>query len=115
MPEDTRLFEEVFRKRGVVRQEGRINNAELDQETGFVKSVTLESGNTIEADLFRLFWISGPLIEQTLKTGYDEWTHWLPCNRAVALPCNRDDGSPRLLTKATAHAAGWQWQVPTTS
>lgn len=101
-------------KRGVARQEGRVADVALHPETGFVTSIRLASGEEIAGDLFiDCSGFRGLLIEQALATGYEDWTHWLPCDRAVALPCARDDSSPPPpFTRATAHSAGWQWRIP---
>ncbi|MEM9401362.1 MAG: tryptophan halogenase family protein [Pseudomonadota bacterium] len=98
--------------RGVKRIEGRIENTALNPESGFVESVTLEDGQTIEGDFFiDCSGFRGLLIEQALKTGYTDWTHWLPCDRAWAVQ-SEQPGEPLPYTRATAHSAGWQWRVP---
>ena len=66
----------------------------------------------VEGDLFiDCTGFRGLLIEQTLKTGYQDWTHWLPCDRAVALQ-TESVIEPIPYTRAIAHGAGWQWRIP---
>jgi tryptophan 7-halogenase len=98
--------------RGVQRVEGKIKDVALHAETGFVQHVTLEDGRTVEADLFiDCSGFRGLLIEGALKAGYEDWTHWLPCDRAMAVPCgNGGDFTP--FTRSTAREAGWQWRIP---
>ena len=100
--------------RGAKRLEGKVVSVQQDSETGFISSVTRDGGDIIDGDLFiDCSGFQGLLIEKTLHSGYEDWTKFLPCNRAVALPCERDDGSgPLPYTRSTAHSAGWQWQIP---
>jgi tryptophan halogenase len=53
----------------------------------------------------------GLLIEKALQTGYEDWSHWLPCDTAIAVPCELG-GSAQAHTRSTAHSAGWQWRIP---
>ncbi|MDF0488919.1 tryptophan 7-halogenase [Sphingomonas sp. H39-1-10] len=97
--------------RGVNRVEGKIVRVEQDT-TGDVSRLVLEDGTALGADLYiDCTGFHGLLIEQTLKTGYDDWSHWLPCDRAIAVPSARG-GALTPYTRATAKAAGWQWRIP---
>jgi tryptophan 7-halogenase len=81
---------------------------------GFVESVQLADGRRVAGDLFvDCSGFRGLLIEEALHTGYEDWTHWLPCDRAVAVPC-ASTGAEGFTpyTRSTAHAAGWQWRIP---
>ncbi len=99
-------------KRGVRRTEGRIVNTLLRHGDGFIESVLLESGEKIQGELFLdCSGIRALLIGQALGCEYEDWSHWLPCDRAIAVPC--ESVSPLLpYTRSTAHSAGWQWRIP---
>ncbi|HSF13287.1 MAG TPA: tryptophan halogenase family protein [Erythrobacter sp.] len=97
--------------RGVTRVEGRVVDVALRGEDGFIESVSLENGATITGEFFiDCSGFRGLLIEEALEAGYDNWQHWLPCDRAVAVPCVKGDFTP--YTRSTAKAAGWQWRIP---
>jgi tryptophan halogenase len=113
---DASLYAQYLRgfseKLGVRRTDGKIVHVELNGEDGRVESVKLDNGSSITGDLFiDCSGFRGLLIEQALKTGYDEWTRWLPCDRAMAVPCE-NAGPLTPYTRATAREAGWQWRIP---
>ncbi len=96
----------------MVRQEGTIHHVSTDNDNGFVKSVTLEDGTELEGDLFiDCSGFNGLLIEKTLHTGYENWSHYLPCDSAVAVQSKKLNPLPPF-TRATAREAGWQWRIP---
>jgi len=98
--------------RGVRRTEGKIAHVELHPETGDVRAVVLDDGERVEGDLFiDCSGFRGLLIEGALKTGYEDWKRWLPCDRALAVPCERVE-APTPYTRCTAREAGWQWRIP---
>lgn len=97
---------------GVVRVEGRIVAVRLHPETGFVDTLVLQDGRSVPGDLFiDCSGFAGILIEKTMHAGYDDWTHWLPCDRAWAVPCE-NVVAPTPYTRASARPAGWQWRIP---
>jgi tryptophan halogenase len=94
---------------GVERHEGRI--AEIEHGPAGIAALRLDDGRRIEGDLFIDCTGFAALLMSALGVGYADWSHWLPCDRAMAVPSARTE--PLLpYTRATARAAGWQWRIP---
>jgi tryptophan halogenase len=99
-------------KRGVVRREGKIVNVRQNAESGYVEAVELEDGTALAGDFFiDCSGFRGLLIEGIYETGFEDWSQWLPNNRAAAVPAERM-AKPTPFTKAHAREAGWQWRIP---
>ena len=97
---------------GVRRIEGKIVKVNTDDESGYIESLVLASGELIEGDLFiDCTGFRGMLIEQTLHAGYEDWSHWLPCDSAVAVQTEATE-PPIPYTRSIAREAGWQWRIP---
>jgi len=113
---DASLYAKFLRnlseKHGVKRTEGTITKVTTNAETGFIRSVTLASGELIEGELFiDCSGFRGLLIEQALHTGYEDWSHWLPCESAIAVQ-TASISEPIPYTRSIARDAGWQWRIP---
>src|SRR6476646_3910101 len=113
---DASLYAKFLRgfdeKLGVVRQEGKIVAVERNAVNGDVSAVLLANGTRVAGDLFiDCSGFRGLLIEQELEAGFEDWSEWLQCDRAVAVPCASVD--PLMpLTRVMARKAGWQWRIP---
>ncbi|MCW8880351.1 MAG: tryptophan 7-halogenase [Kangiellaceae bacterium] len=107
-----KYLSQFAQNQGVKLIDGIVQKVNLNEQNGFVESIKLENGKVINGDLFvDCTGLKSLLIEQTLNTGFDDWSHWLPCNRAVAVQ-TESIGNIRPYTRSIAHQAGWQWQIP---
>jgi tryptophan 7-halogenase len=98
--------------RGVDRLEGTITSVARDGETGFVRSVTLADGRSVAGDLFiDCSGFRSMLLGEALGEPFEDWSHWLPCDRAIAVP-SASTGHLPPYTQSTADAAGWRWRIP---
>ncbi len=113
---DAGLYAQMLRqyseKLGVTRIDGKITQVNCDSEKRKVQTVQLETGETLEADLFiDCSGFRALLIGETLGVEFEDWSHWLPCDRALAVPSEAsDDILP--YTRAVAHEGGWRWRIP---
>lgn len=112
-----RYLRRLAEQQGVRRTEGKIVRAEQDSESGYITAVVLESGTKVDGELFiDCSGFRALLIGETMGVGFEDWTRWLPCDRAVAIPCafpsGHDGGRDQPITRSTARGAGWQWRIP---
>ncbi|HEY1604879.1 MAG TPA: tryptophan halogenase family protein [Allosphingosinicella sp.] len=99
--------------RGVIRIEGEVCAVEREGESGALASVTLKSGQRIEADLFvDCTGFRSLLLAGQFGAEWEDWSRWLPCDRALAVPCDHGGDGLTPYTRATARHAGWQWRIP---
>lgn len=113
---DASLYAAFLRKfsenLGVKRTEGLIEQVGINTDSGYIETLTLKNGAVIQGDLFiDCSGMRGLLIQQKLNTGYEDWDHWLPCDRAIAVPSERLE-TTLPYTRSIAHSAGWQWRIP---
>ncbi len=107
-----KLLRKIGEENGVRRTEGKVVDVNLHPESGYIESVRLESGAVMEGDLFiDCSGFRGLLIEQALKTGWEDWGHWLRNDRAIAVQ-SESTAPPMPYTRATARSCGWQWKIP---
>ncbi len=113
---DASLYAQFLRRfserLGVQRIEGKIVGVQADAASGHIQSIRLDSGVDIEGDLFiDCTGFRGLLIGETMKVPYEDWSHWLPCDSAVAVQ-TESVGPAVPYTRSIAHVAGWQWRIP---
>jgi tryptophan halogenase len=107
-----RLLREQAMTQGVARLEGRIVTVDRDSSTGHLTAVHLEDGRTVEGDLFiDCSGFRSLLIGEAMNVPFEDWSHWLPCDRALTVPTARTEPVVPF-TRATAQPAGWQWRIP---
>ena len=114
---DATLYAAFLRRRaeaqGVTRIEGKIESVERVAETGDIAALTLDHDRRIEGDFFiDCTGFRSLLLGDALGVAFDDWSRWLPCDRALAVPCERAEGPIHPYTQSTAHHAGWQWRIP---
>ena len=106
-----RYLRQLAESHGARRIEGKV--VQVDQaDQGDIRSLRLDDGQIVEGDFFIDFsGFAGLLIDKTLHTDYQDWSHWLPCDRAVAVQ-TQSVSPPIPYTRSIAQESGWQWRIP---
>lgn len=100
-------------RRGVKRTEAKVTGVERDGESGDVTALILDTGARVEGDLFvDCSGFRSLLLGDALAEPWEDWSHWLPCDRAVALPCQSPPGPIAPCTGVIAMPGGWRWRIP---
>jgi len=106
-----RYLRQISEAAGVQRIEGRIEQVRLTAD-GSIEGLSLNKGRSVDGDLFiDCTGFRSLLLGEALGVGFEDWSHWLPCDRAWAVPTARD-GAPLPFTRSTARESGWQWRIP---
>jgi len=113
---DAGLYAAYLRKfserNGAVRMEGKITDVDVDSESGFIKTLHMDNGESLSGDFFiDCTGFRALLSEKVMGTPFRDWSHWLPCDSALAVGSEKQTDTPPY-TRATARQAGWQWQIP---
>ncbi len=107
-----KFLRKIAEENGASRREGLIETVQLDPENGYIQALKLQTGEIIEGDFFiDCTGFRSILMGRALHVGYDDWTHFLPCDTAIAVQ-TRSVIEPPPYTRAIAHDAGWQWRIP---
>ena len=114
---DASLYAQLLRERaekmGVSRIDAKVERVQ-QHHNGDVQALHLDNGEAVHGDLFiDCSGLRALLIERTLGVGFEDWSHWLPCDSAVAVQSELpSDYEPAPYTRSIAHESGWQWQIP---
>lgn len=107
-----RLLRRLSEEQGVKRIEGEVGDVVKCPESGYIRTLVLRNGQSIDGDLFiDCSGFRGVLINEAMKVPFIDWSHWLPCDRAIAVQ-TLSDKAPPPYTRSIAHHAGWQWRIP---
>ncbi|CCQ11715.1 Tryptophan halogenase [Pseudoalteromonas luteoviolacea B = ATCC 29581] len=108
-----RFLREKAQAWGVKRIEGKIEEVRQCKTSGFIRELVLQSKEVISGDLFvDCSGLHALLIDKTLNAGFEDWSHWLLCDSAMAVPCAHGNEKVLPYTRSIAHDSGWQWQIP---
>ncbi|QDP00462.1 tryptophan halogenase family protein [Thalassotalea sp. PS06] len=107
-----KFLRNIAEQHGCQRVEGKIQDVVLNSDNGYIEKLHLANGKTVEGDLYLdCTGFRGLLIEQALHSGYDDWSHYLPCDSAIAVQTKSTE-RPVPYTRSIARDAGWQWRIP---
>lgn len=107
------LLREHSENLGVTRLEGKVTHVATDPQSGHITELHLDDGATLPADFFiDCTGFRSLLLGETLNTGFEDWSRWLPCDRAIAIPTTNSGAEIAPYTKAKALKVGWKWTIP---